>query len=162
MVNQLTFSEYAHRITAYRQLKSLVHGNDIFGSRRLSTYTARPVCWSAWISDSYCSLKSLCSGMGEVVPARTSPTLLPHPLALCCHYPVSKCYSASIVVTGTVRVRQKEYAPQIWPDQGLNPWPLDHRQYSLSTIEPSETILKWNVLPHLILEVRGEHARDLR
>ena len=27
--------------------------------------------------DSYCSLKSLCSGMGEVVPARTSPTLLP-------------------------------------------------------------------------------------
>ena len=28
----------------------------------------------------------LCSGMGEVVPARTLPTLLPHPLALCCHY----------------------------------------------------------------------------
>ena len=28
----------------------------------------------------------------------------PHPLALCCHYPVSKCCSASIVVTGTVRV----------------------------------------------------------
>ena len=27
--------------------------------------------------DSYCSLKSLCSGMGEVVPARTSLTLLP-------------------------------------------------------------------------------------
>ena len=54
--------------------------------------------------DSYCSLKPLCSGMGEVVPARTSPTLLPHPLALCCHYPVSKCCSASIVVTGTVRV----------------------------------------------------------
>ena len=27
--------------------------------------------------DSYCSLKPLCSGMGEVVPARTSPTLLP-------------------------------------------------------------------------------------
>ena len=26
--------------------------------------------------DSYCSLKPLCSGMGEVVPARTSPTLL--------------------------------------------------------------------------------------
>ena len=44
--------------------------------------------------------------MGEVVPARTSPTLLPHPLALCCHYPVSKCCSASIVVTGTVRVNK--------------------------------------------------------
>ena len=27
--------------------------------------------------DSYCSLKPLCSGMGEVVPARTSPTLYP-------------------------------------------------------------------------------------
>ena len=27
--------------------------------------------------DSYCSLKPLCSGMGEVVPARTSLTLLP-------------------------------------------------------------------------------------
>ena len=25
----------------------------------------------------YCSLKPLCSGMGEVVPARTSPILLP-------------------------------------------------------------------------------------
>ena len=54
--------------------------------------------------DSYCSLKPLCSGMGEVVPARTSQTLLPHPLALCCHYPVSKCPSSSIAVTGTVRV----------------------------------------------------------
>ena len=38
------------------------------------------------------------------MPAHTSPTLLPHPLALCCHYPVSKCCSASIVATGTVRV----------------------------------------------------------
>ena len=27
--------------------------------------------------DSHCSLKPLCSGMGEVVPARTSPALLP-------------------------------------------------------------------------------------
>ena len=27
--------------------------------------------------DSYCSLKPLCSGMGEVVPTLTSPTLLP-------------------------------------------------------------------------------------
>ena len=58
--------------------------------------------------DSYCSLKPLCSGMGEVVPARTSPTLLPHPLALCCHYPVSKYCSASIVVTSTVRIKVME------------------------------------------------------
>ena len=42
--------------------------------------------------------------MGEVVPARTSPPYLPHPLALCCNYPVSKCPSASIVVTSTLRV----------------------------------------------------------
>ena len=41
------------------------------------TYTARPVCWREWISDSYCSLKPLCLGMGKVVPARTSLTLLP-------------------------------------------------------------------------------------
>ena len=31
----------------------------------------------------------------------------PHPLVLCCHYPVSRCCSASIVVTGTVRVKAK-------------------------------------------------------
>ena len=30
-----------------------------------------------WKSTSYCSLKPLWSGMGEVVPARTSPTLHP-------------------------------------------------------------------------------------
>ena len=34
-----------------------------------------------WKFTSYCSLKPLWSGMGEVVPARTSPTL--HPLPLC-------------------------------------------------------------------------------
>ena len=60
----------------------------------VNTYTARPVCWSGWISDSYCSLKPLCSGMGEVVPARTSPTLLPPSprtvLLLSC-FKVSQC-----------------------------------------------------------------------
>ena len=44
--------------------------------------------------DSYCSLKPLCSGMGEVVPARTSPTLLPPPprtvLSLSC-FKVLQC-----------------------------------------------------------------------
>ena len=59
-----------------------------------NTYTARPVCWSGWISDSYCSLKPLCSGMGEVVPAHTSPTLLPPSprtvLSLSC-FKVSQC-----------------------------------------------------------------------
>ena len=56
-----------------------------------------------WLS---MSIKPLCSGMVEVVPARTSPTLLPHPLALCCNYPVSKCPSASTVVISTVRVKK--------------------------------------------------------
>ena len=60
----------------------------------INTYTARPVCWSGWISDSYCSLKPLCSGMGEVVPARTSLTLLPPSprtvLSLSC-FKVSQC-----------------------------------------------------------------------
>ena len=32
-----------------------------------------------WKLTSYCSLKPLWSGMGEVVPARTSPTLYPRP-----------------------------------------------------------------------------------
>ena len=44
--------------------------------------------------------------MGEVVPARTSPTLLPHPLALCCNYPLLKCLSASIIIASTLRVNQ--------------------------------------------------------
>ena len=42
------------------------------------------------------------SSAGSYLADPTSP----HPLALCCHYPVSKCHSASIVVTGTVRVKQ--------------------------------------------------------
>ena len=52
---------------------------------------------------SYCSLTPLCSGMGEAVPARTSLTLSPVPS----HYAViivSKCPSAAIVATSTVRV----------------------------------------------------------
>ena len=44
---------------------------------RAAPLTAGPDCWSEWISDSYCSLKPLWSGMGEAVPARTSPPLHP-------------------------------------------------------------------------------------
>ena len=40
------------------------------------------------------------SSAGSYLADPTSP----HPLARCCHYPVSKCRSASIAVTGTVRV----------------------------------------------------------
>ena len=64
------------------------------GEQQFNTYTAKPVCWNGWISDSYCSLKPLCSGMGEVVPAHTSPTLLPPSprtvLSLSC-FKVSQC-----------------------------------------------------------------------
>ena len=63
--------------------------------------------WSGWIFDSYWSLKPLCSGMGEVVPALPRRPYFPHPLALCCNYPVSKCPSASVVVTSTLRVNTK-------------------------------------------------------
>ena len=52
-----------------------------------------------------CSLKPLCSGMGEVVPARTSPTLPPLSPHAMLYYPVSKCPSASLVVTSTLRVK---------------------------------------------------------
>ena len=48
--------------------------------------------------------------MGEVVPARTSPTL--HPLPLCCNYPAEKCPSASIVMTSTLRFKLN-YS-QVW------------------------------------------------
>ena len=62
--------------------------------RVINTYTAKPVCWRELISWSYCSLKPLCSGMGEVVPARTLPTLLPPSprtvLSLSC-FKVSQC-----------------------------------------------------------------------
>ena len=34
--------------------------------------------------------------------------LADHPLALCCHYPVSKCRSALMAVTGTLRVNLKQ------------------------------------------------------
>ena len=50
------------------------------GSTRIMvphTYDTHSAGVIGWISDSYCSIKPLCSGMGEVVPARTSPTLLP-------------------------------------------------------------------------------------
>ena len=53
-----------------------VHGTSVV-SHTLITLTARPGCWSGLISDSYYSLKPLWSRMGEVVPARTSPTLHP-------------------------------------------------------------------------------------
>ena len=69
----------------------------IKSNNALSSLTLRLPGPSAGVSgslDSYCSLKPLCSGMGEVVPARTSPTLLPPSprtvLSLSC-FKVSQC-----------------------------------------------------------------------
>ena len=51
--------------------------------------------------DNYCSLKPLCSGMGEIVPARSSPTLLPpsprNVLSLSCFKKINKlsCFKVS-------------------------------------------------------------------
>ena len=63
----------------------------------LNTLTLTLPSPSAGVSgslDSYCSWKPLCSGMGEVVPARTLPTLLPPSprtvLSLSC-FKVSQC-----------------------------------------------------------------------
>ena len=80
----------------WSEIRSLV-GGDRNLSIALSYLTLRLPGPSAGVSgslDSYCSLKSLGSGMGEVVPARTSPTLL-HPsprtvLSLSC-FKVSQC-----------------------------------------------------------------------
>ena len=60
------FCTYVLKKTPSRPVTALVY--DVYGLYG---------CWNGWISDNYCSLKPLCSGMEEVVPARTSPTLLP-------------------------------------------------------------------------------------
>ena len=61
---------------------------------KFNTYTAMPSAGVSGSLDSYCSLKPFCLGMGEVVPARTSPTLLPPSprivLSLSC-FKVSQC-----------------------------------------------------------------------
>ena len=66
------------------------------------------------------------------MPAHTSPPLLPpspRTVLSCSHYPVSKCPSASIVVTGTVRVKHILYMTKhdivyiqsIYPDPDPDP-----------------------------------------
>ena len=67
--------------------------------------------------DSYCSIKPLCLGMGEVVPARTSPTLHPPSPRTVLWLPCLKCPSSLIVVTSTLRV--KKYIHNHKPLQGL-------------------------------------------
>ena len=51
------------------------------GEKRMESQIKTLKVLNFWKFTSYCSLKPLWSGMGEVVSARTSPTL--HPLPLC-------------------------------------------------------------------------------
>ena len=61
----------------------------------------------------------------------------PHPLALCCHYPVSKCRSASIVVTSTVRVNDEADKSNKYTIDAITPYyfitgnniPFDYRSH---------------------------------
>ena len=62
------------------------------------------------ISDSYCSLKPLWSGMGgssagSYLADPPRRPYIPHPLLLCSYYPVWKRPSASAVVTSILRVK---------------------------------------------------------
>ena len=45
--------------------KCLVIHSETYNYLNFNTYPARPVCWSGWISDSYCSLKPLCSYLAD-------------------------------------------------------------------------------------------------
>ena len=51
-------------------------GTHVFATCALTLTLPGPSAGVSGSLDSYSSLKPLCSGMGEVVPARTSPTLL--------------------------------------------------------------------------------------
>ena len=60
------------------------------------TITSDEILMQSFISDSYCSLKPLWSGMGEVVPARTLLTL----------HPPSPSHCAVIILFKSVPVHQ--------------------------------------------------------
>ena len=66
-----------HKCVSKGQLGNAINMQKRLISPGFNTYTASPSAGVSGSLDSYCSLKPLCSGMGEVVPARTLPTLLP-------------------------------------------------------------------------------------
>ena len=80
-VNAFTMMSRKIKVVIYNyQADSPFHVGAVFLIWCLQPLTLTLPGQSAGVSgslDSYCSLKPLCSGMGEVVPARTSPTLLP-------------------------------------------------------------------------------------
>ena len=87
-VNEVRF----HLYHIMKTLRSLSSPNMAFSPLTLTL--PGPSAGVSGSLDSYCSLKPLCSGMGEVVPARTSPILLPPSprtvLSLSC-FKVSQC-----------------------------------------------------------------------
>ena len=82
-----------------------------------------------WKFTSYCSLKPIWSGMGEVVPSRTSPTLYPHPLPC-----------ASIVATSTLRANRALFCftgcdvDLCSPETGITPLHIAVNCYSDASI----------------------------
>ena len=95
---QLMRSKRAQFKSAVRKCKEIREQNesDRLAQKLLTLTLPGPSAGVSGSLDSYCSLKPLCSGMGEVVPARTSPTLLPSSprtvLSLSC-FKVSQCFN---------------------------------------------------------------------
>ena len=90
----ILFTRIILRVFDFLKLKDIHENGKIKGSKTLTLTLPGPSAGVSGSLDSYCSLKPLCSGMGEVVPARTSPTLLPPSprtmLSLSC-FKVSQC-----------------------------------------------------------------------
>ena len=66
----------ANQMYRTNKLLPLLHISSVWRQKGLSVYITLKVL-NFWKFTSYCSLKQLWSGMGEVVPACTSPTLHP-------------------------------------------------------------------------------------
>ena len=93
--------------------------------------------------------------MEEVVLARTSLTLHPHPLPLCCNYPVLKCPSASIVVTSTLRVER--VSAQFLGSVGYEMWNLKQSLLNVLKLEGSNEyrLPVWHLIQILWVIIEG-------
>ena len=73
-ITEVNLFAFAYRL--FHEDFSPIYGANILNFLS-SLYTLTLKVLNFWKFTSYCSLKPLWSGMGEVVPARTSPTLHP-------------------------------------------------------------------------------------
>ena len=71
------FKSFTHALYVYMYPTYTVHEQSQFDLEVYCSETLPLKVLNFWKFTSYCSLKPLWSGMGEVVPARTSPTLHP-------------------------------------------------------------------------------------